>query len=135
MSEPYWEPLAAAARSLASFLHFQYRQPTGTNGGSNSIAAWTKYPLNTEVSDDDNVGALASSVITLAPGTYEVDGWASFYQTTQTQLRLRNTTDGVTLLIGTAVYRWTGSSGDAFLKGKFTIAAGKNLEIQYWATT
>lgn len=117
-----------------AYLQFDYRQSSGTAGGTTTLGAYTKYPLNTEVLDTDSLGSISSSVITLAAGTYNVWGWVIFYRTNSSRLRLRNTSDSATLILGSSTRANTGNnvSTSALIQGRFTIAASKNIELQYY---
>jgi len=54
-----------------------YRVPSGTGPGAVPIRGWQVRSLNTVESNSGPSVALSSSRITLQPGTYRVDGWAS----------------------------------------------------------
>ena len=116
-------------------MQLQFQQTSGTAGGSSSAGAWTTYPLNTEVIDTGNHNTLTSNHFVLDAGTYDLQASAAMYLGAQGKLRLRNTTDGATVLVGMSNYSSTasGSTGALELSGRFTIAASKNLELQYWS--
>lgn len=113
---------------------------SGSNGGSTTATTWTKYPLNTEVSDPDGIVSLSSSQFTLGAGTYDVEAlvhiWSSDATLNNSKLRLRNVTDGTTTLIGTN-YRTPAVTGEnvvtsPYMRGSFTIAGSKTFELQYY---
>ena len=110
---------------------FNETQAAGTNGGTNVATTWTKRVLNTTNINNIAGCSIASSVITLAAGTYTVEASAPFYNVGFGKLKLRNTTDSTTTLIGNSNnFSTTGTA--ALLVGSFTIAASKNFELQYY---
>lgn len=119
-------------------LHFQ--AASGTGGGNTVAAAWTKLTLSTEYDPDGFVDFNdAADAFNLPAGTYRVKGWAAFYvgaATAQAKLRLRNTTDGTTTLVGGQVGNIfdTDASGIAVIEGEFALAGTKTFEWQYWST-
>lgn len=134
----------AAYNPLASQVyHVRDVKASGTDGDALTEEAWTDRVLNTEVTDQITA-ALASNEITLPAGTYLLLGWAAAgatggNRTIRSQHRLRNTTDGTTLVSGGTV----GSRHNAAdlnhnsgawvagpLNGIFTVAAGKALKLQ-----
>jgi len=119
-----------------SFAQIRYQTAAGANpGGTNTQDAWTKYPVATEVVDDDEILSLSSSVITLAAGDYEISGTAVLYNVGDCQLRLRNTTSNTTLVVGIHTFNKSatpGAAGNPTIQGWFTVAESQNLEIQYY---
>lgn len=116
---------------------FAHTQSNGVDGGSATGSAWTKYTLNTTHENSISGASIASSVVTLPSGTYYVQAHVFFHKVNVARLRLRNTTDGSTItLIGSATRAddTSASSGTATLRGKFTLAASKTLELQYYCT-
>ena len=121
--------------NFADIAIFNETQASTTNGGASVAATWTKRVLNTTNINNIAGASIASSVITLAAGTYLVNASSPFYRTNSTKIRLQNTTDATTTIIGTsefavALYEGTSRSN---LIGSFTITASKNFEIQYYA--
>lgn len=116
------------------YVLLQDQKASGTAGGGSTATTWTKHDLNTEVVDTGNHAALASSVITLAAGTYRVRGSACFHQAVGCRVRLRNTADSATLALGTiSVCPAAANDGTvSLLSGRFTLAAQKTVELQYW---
>jgi len=126
-----WQTLGAAP----TMAIFNETQASGTSGGTSVATTFTKRTLNTTVIND--IGAtLASSVITLLAGTYEVFAMSPHWIPNSMIIRLRNTTDGTTAIAG--VNNYAGSTGlaggYAQLDGVFTIAGTKDFEVQYYIT-
>ena len=116
---------------------FNETQAAGTNGGSAVATTWTKRTLNTTNFNAITGASIASSVITLPAGTYRVVGNAPFTRVNKVKLRLQNTTDATTAVIGQSSYTQDNSDQNfpVALNGIFTIAGTKNFEFQYWALT
>lgn len=124
----------------------QHRQASGTSGGTLTLNTNTKVPLNTVVQNTISGASMASSVITLPAGTYEIlDAYSYGYKLGNFHVWLQNTTDGTVVqdaggddLIGSVPY----SSGSdfqsiaSFITGnpQFTLAGTKNIELQIRST-
>ena len=108
----------------------------GTNGGTATAGSWEKRTVAEETDTGDNC-SVASSVIVLAAGTYECIISCPAYGVNNHQARLRNTTAGTTVLIGTneRTKADEGIATRSFIVGRFTIAASQNLEIQHRVLT
>lgn len=137
------ERVAQAISARTARIAIEDQKASGTAGDTPTTSAWTKATLNTEVVDSGGHASLASSVITLAAGTYYCRAVkvlaAQASVGSQFKLRLRNTSDGATLLNGFSNRRPSMAADvggfEVALEGFFTIAATKNLELQYWTTS
>lgn len=116
-----------------------YQQIAGTNGGTSTAGAWTKYPLNTKVQESGFAVTLSSSVVTLGAGSYLLWGEAFFdaAQGFNAKLRVRNTTAGTTIAQGTQAHG--GREGEAgvvptIMPTVITLAGSTNIELQYWVS-
>lgn len=118
-----------------ALLVFEDQTAAGVAHASYTTGAWTKHPLTTAVFGG---GSMASSVISLPSGTYDASGFIIQPQTSATRVRLQNTTDGSTLVLGQTWGIGTPSTLSTMIpagfSGGFTIAATKNVELQYFAT-
>lgn len=117
-------------------FHTRYQKTAGTDGGSVTTSTWTKYPLSTSVTNEITSASLASSVLSLPTGTYRCKGFVQSVEPGNGKLRLRNTTNGTTLVVGQN-YRCSSASNDGatlVIEGTFTISGTKNIELQYWIT-
>ena len=123
------------------FLHAQDQKSSGTNAQTLSTTTWTKRDLNTSVVNTLTGASLASSVITLAAGRYRIEASApGVYAASPVghqRLRLRNTSDGSTILAGPnmSVVGPNNVAATLHLRGVFTLAASKNLELQHYVST
>lgn len=124
------------ALSTPSFALYQEQQTSGTQGGTFTSGAWRTRLINTEVSDADGVGSLASNQVTLTAGTYEVRASAPAVFCAAHKLRLQNVTDAATLALGSSESNNASNTATrAVLVDVFTIAASKALELQHQCQT
>lgn len=130
----------AASTGYIGYILLQDQKTAGTDGGTatgtGSLAstAYSTRTLNTEVADTGGDCVLASNQFTLSPGTYEIEARTPGYFVDYIKSRLQNVTDGTTILAGTPEYSPSaGAPGTMWSKitGRFTIAAGKALELQF----
>ena len=123
--------------NFADIAIFNETQASGTNGGASIAATWTKRVLNTTNINNIAGASIASSVITLPAGTYLVNGSSPFYRVNTAKIRLQNTTDATTTILGTSEFAVPAYEGycRSNLTGLFTITASKNFEMQYYAQT
>lgn len=141
-----------AVPSAGYVVHVREEQASGTNGQSATLTAgsWSKRVLN--VTKTDEVGtSLASSVLTLPAGTYEVSGSCQGYVDTGVssgggfKSRLRDTTNNVTLIVGSNdttanVFHGSGATSQAVtlkseVRGRFTLSGSANVEYQHYPVT
>jgi len=117
------------------YILIQDQKAQNTAGGTATSGSFQKRDLNTEVVDTGGLAAIASSVITLQPGTYRCQ-WScpANNAVLQNQSRLRNTSDtidymGTTERAGANIQcRSTGAA-------RFTITSAKNFELQHQVNT
>jgi hypothetical protein len=132
---PFIPSSALLQQPVAAYVYVREEQTSGTGGGAATTGSWQTRVLNTEVSDSDNICALAGNQVTLAAGTYICLIRSPGFQINLHQARLQNITAGTTLLVGGASYTNVGglATSDCWVMGKFTVAAGQALEVQYQA--
>lgn len=127
-------PAAVVTRETMPYAQLQHLVASGVEGGTATSGSWQTRTLNTELTDPNGIVTLTGSVFVLVAGSYEIDAAMLFWANGVTVTRLHNTTDDTTLLRGMS-NRSGGSdftSGPNLLRGLFTIAASKNLELQFW---
>ena len=127
----------SAASSSADIIHLQDQKTSGTGGGTPTASSWTVHDLNTEVSDVGGHCTLSSNQFTLASGTYEYEAKTLYHSgTSTTRIRLYNATD--TAVVDIAGMNGNGISGngsnEVSVRGRFTIAASKAIELYYYQT-
>ena len=129
-----WATLGPSALSTATFNE---TQASGTTGGTFTSGAWQKRTLNTTILNDITSCTLTASVIALPAGTYMLNSSAVAYFVDAHKLRLQNTTDSSTTILGTSERAGNGVdvATRSFIQGVFTITATKNFEVQHYAKT
>jgi len=129
-----WATPTAAALSVATFVD---EKSNGTGGGSFTSGAWRTRTLQTTKGNTISGCSLSSNQIVLPAGTYNVQAAACVVGTVNShQLKIYNITDSADILLGLTHYAPTDDVGDtAHLKGSFTLAAQKTIELQHRAQT
>jgi hypothetical protein len=120
----------------SAYLCYQDQKAAGTNGGTFTSGAPRTRDLTVEVADTAGIGSLASNQITITGGgTFDVDGSAPAGYVNNHQARLRDITNGVTLINGT-----NEDSGDtnsrvvqtrSRIVGTITLSGTTVLEVQH----
>lgn len=126
-----FEYLDEVKGAATEYLLYQERQVTSTDAGSATSGSWAARALNTEVEDTGDIGSVASNQVTLPAGTYLVKAMATANQIGVHALRLYNVTDSAVVVVGMACPE----GANAYLVGKFTIAASKTFELQHRCST
>ena len=115
---------------------FNETQASGTQGGGSVATTWTKRTLNTTLVNNITGASIAASVITLPAGSYIVSASAPCYESNTFKIRLQNTSDATTAILGTSEYDGSSSvQTRTFLNGFVTITGTKNFELQHWVQT
>ncbi len=104
----------------------------GTNGGGTTSGVWGKRDITEDQDEGDNC-TVTASVIVLAAGTYECFIRAPAFRVYNHAIRLYNTSDTATVLMGSTAYCHISYQiqTDSVINSRFTIGAAKNLEIQH----
>jgi len=120
---------------------FNETQASGTYGGTNATATWTKRTLNTTVVNGITSCTLTASVIALPAGTYQIKvdtiaGSGNVQSTAGYRHRLRNTTANTTTALSQSGYNGQANNTNmpAQIITEFTIAVTSNFEVQYYIT-
>jgi hypothetical protein len=128
--------LSFAANSPTAI--FNEQQASGTNGGTFTSGSWVKRTLNTTLINTITGCSIASSVITLGAGTYNVTAYAPAYNVDGHKCRIQNTTAGTTLVLGMNAYTSNAgayASNHSFASITFTLTGATNIELQHQAIT
>jgi len=127
----------AWADILPQVAHYQYQESDGDSGESYATS-WTKVSLNTEVSDPESIGSLASNQVTIGAGTWVFQGWAGArYDGSgggQARIRIYNATDASVISLGQS-WNLTNLSNLAtptniHVFGQTVITGSKAIELQ-----
>jgi len=119
--------------NFADIAIFNETQSSGTNGGASTTGSYIKRTLNTTVINNITGCSIASSVITLPAGTYQIAALCPTFATNVNRARLYDTTNSAVLVQG---QNCAASSGDnvfnsAPVTGSFTLAGSTNIELQH----
>lgn len=121
----------------STYIQLTHTLAPGVNPGGANFGSWTDRPINLIDFDDTVQVTLSDNTFVLPGGTYFIEAKSTFYQLADAKLRLFNKTSNATLLQG--INGWVNPGGSValpiFLSGKFTIAAGQQISLQYWAKT
>jgi hypothetical protein len=112
---------------------FNETQSSATSGGTFSSGSWVKRTLNTTVVNTISGASLASSVITLPAGTYEVHASAPAFDVDRHAMRIQDTTNTTTLVNSNPMYasETHDVSNQCIAMGHFTLAGSANIEVQH----
>lgn len=118
----------------STFYQVQDVRSSGVDGGTNTTGSWAARVLNTVVASGV-AGSLASNQVTLPAGSYKVKAECQFFNVGGAKLRLRDTTNNVTLnSSNTADFSSSSIVGFLSIDGQFTLAGTAVLELQYNTT-
>jgi len=111
----------------------------GVAGGTFTSGAWRTRDLN-ELTGNTDFITVSSNQITLETGVYLIFASAPTFRVDESKIRLRNITDGATLLVGSLANseNGTGTGNDqsnSIVMGEITISTQKILEIQHYFRT
>jgi hypothetical protein len=120
-------------------LYIEDQKAAGTHGGTSVAGAWTQRDLNTVLTNSISGASLASNRITLPAGTYFVEASAPAHRADNHKLKLYNYTDSADVpnLMGTSEQAAAAdnSTTRSFVKGVFTLAAEKTVELRHRVVT
>lgn len=110
------------------------RKATNVDGGTFTSGAMRTRDLNTELSDAGGHASVSANQITLAAGTYRFNIIAPSRSVVENIARLQNITDVATIETSTS-QRSASPMSFINIRGRFTIAAAKVLEVQHQGDT
>jgi hypothetical protein len=110
------------------------RKATNVDGGTFTSGAMRTRDLNTELSDAGGHASVSANQITLAAGTYRFNIIAPSRSVVENIGRLQNITDVATIETSTS-QRSASPMSFINIRGRFTIAAAKVLEVQHQGDT
>ena len=126
---------AVDGSALTGITAYDLIEISSSSSGNLTGGTWNTRDIN-EASDTGGHLVVASDQMQFTPGTYEVEVECKAYQVEATFLRLRNVTDGSTVLVGLPqVADAAGDDVTVTLNGRFTALDSKQYEIQHWAQT
>lgn len=116
-----------------AYLKYSDVKTSGADGGTFTLGAWQTRVLNTEDDDTAGIGSLSSNKITLPAGQYIVKASCIAYRVNQNKVKLRDTFNGVDLLIGASEHADSAFDGSSrsTVNGLITVASDTTLELQH----
>lgn len=115
------------------YLKVSDRKPSGVGGGASVVGPQNRM-FNTVVTNDIAGASLASDVITLPAGTYEVFARAPAFTVGGHKLSLLNITDNNVSIEGSSAYALNMNT-DSILVGRITISTAKTFRFQHTTQT
>jgi len=116
-------------------LHVRDEKSNATSGGTSASGSFNIRDLNTVLTNEISGASLSSNKITLPSGTYYVEASAPAYETNQHRIFLYNESDGSNILFGGSATSDGGQGSHAFLSGRFTLSASKNIELRHYTSS
>jgi len=115
-------------------FHVQDQKATTVGGGSASATTTATRVLNTVVTNTITGASLATNQITLPAGTYNICCTAPAFDVNRHRAHLYNVTDSAIEMLGTNAFCVSTDAvqTNSTIKGQFTIAAEKDLEIRHY---
>jgi len=128
---------AVPVPTASSIAIFNETQASGTNGGGFTSGSYIKRVLNTTVVNNITGCSIASSVITLPAGTYQVFATPSAISVGSHKSRLQNTTAATTLALGETAYNNTSFAAytTSTIQAYFVLATSSTIELQHRCQT
>jgi hypothetical protein len=130
--------LTAAAngtgQAVLGIVVIEDQKTQGTSGQNLTTNTWVKRDLNTEVLDTNSDCVMGTNGFVLSAGTYDIEGRAPAYKADRHKIVLYNATDAVLIASGECAYVPSADGQtECFMRARFTIAAGKTLEVWHYA--
>jgi len=124
----------AGGKFESALLHI-----TSGTQATTTTSSWTKMNLDTVRTNEITGASLSSGVVSLPAGTYFSMSTSQAYRNDGYNHRLRNTTDGADLIMGSGGHTWSSphdaSSPASHMNGRFTLSGTKDIEMQYYIET
>lgn len=119
--------------SPSQAIYVRDEKASNTYGGT-SISGTQKRTLNTVVYNTIVGASLASDMLTLPSGTYEIFATAPALSANGHQLSWYNSTDGSTVIVGSSEYAVPGTSVHtrSHVVGRFTINSSKTFQLNHY---
>lgn len=127
-------PSGPGSGGALALLHVRHELAAAASGGTATAGTWNIRTLNVVKTNEITGASLASNLINLPAGTYELDASAPATMVNHHKLRLYDVTGAVTLLSGTTEYAGdTGSvQNRSHLRGRFALAVTSNVRLEHY---
>lgn len=139
-TDPAQDPINYVLLSVGPFdkIKVSQRLATGTGGGTSTGGSYNVRQFNTTDVNTTLSALLIGNAVTLEAGTYEVSARAPALAAGAHQISLYNSTDGVTVLVGSNARTDPTNASmmtDSTLSGRFTIAVAKSFTLRHWISS
>ena len=116
-----------------SLLHVRDEKADTTAPQTLTSGSWDQRNLTTVLTNEITSASLSSNEISLPAGSYWTSCSAPATDSNAHRLRLQNTTDATTLLVGLNAFNTSGdgSSTTAVLYGRFTLSGTRTIQLQH----
>jgi hypothetical protein len=123
--------------NFADIAIFNETQASGTAGGTFTSGSYVKRTLNTTVVNNITGCSIASSVITLPAGSYQVLATAPAGAVNDHKIRIQNTTATTTIAIGgsTSAQATDNVWNTSQVQTYFTLSVSSTIELQHRCQT
>ena len=129
----YRTPSKAIGLPQQRIAYIQDTSPAATSNGDSASGGWFAFPLNVLQDPTGVVTSLASNQFVLSRGVYDITAFAMLRRSS-CQIRVRNITDGTTVIIGSNPYGSNATDSaiiSSIAEGIFNITSSKTFELQY----
>ena len=135
-TESLVSPAKIKAATSSSFLICSEQVASGTRSYFNTGGSWQTVVLNTTEQASISGASRSGSVITLPAGTYKVSDSDAGYRCGKNQLRVRDTSNNVTLALGSLGMAIDNTdsrtSSIVHADGVFVLSGTSNIEVQHY---
>jgi Phage T7 tail fibre protein len=107
------------------------QKASGTNGGTFTSGAWRTRDLNTILTNTIPGAGLSANQITLPPGTYGIDAFATSYDVGINRIRIKSITGTAVDQVGPTIGGTSAAAFQALLSSGFVLASTTSLELQH----
>jgi hypothetical protein len=135
VDEAIISPSKLTATTKTYLLHVRDEKTSGTLSGTFTTGSFQTRVLNTVVTNEILGASLASNTITLPAGTYYVEATLPAFNTNGHKSQLYNVSDTSSIIEGTGGYSGSSVQDTAHVKGRFTLAAEKDVTLRHSCQT
>lgn len=122
---------------LVGILRVRDEKSNTTSPQALTAGTYVTRDLNTVDENSITGASLASNIITLPAGTYDVDGFAPSYKCNGSKCRLLNITAGSNVVISANSYSHSSyfTQAECHIKGRFTLSVSSTLRLDHIVNT
>lgn len=125
-----YTPETVQSEGEMSYANLAYLLDAGDSAGTNTADAWTQYPLNTILADDDGIVTLTTNRFQIAAGTFDFDIAVNMSSVDGVRVGLYNYTQAMAVKAGVNIFGNTQR-----VTGRDISNGSDWYEVQYYAQT